>query len=273
MRALLASLSLVTCLAALGCGPGAGDPHAVVASFYPLAWAAGRVAPPGTNVVDLTPPGVEPHDLELSPHDVQAVQTARLVLYLGNGFQPSVQGAVGTRGRPSLDLLEKGEGFHVWLDPVRFERAVSAIAAALGRPDAAQPVVRDLRRLDLHYRRALARCDRRVFVTTHAAFDQLAARYRLTALSIGGRSPEAEPAPRDLQRIVEQVRRSGATTVFTEPLVSSRLAETVAREAHVRVATLDPVEGLSKARIAAGDDYLTIMRANLVALRAALGCR
>jgi zinc transport system substrate-binding protein len=273
VRALLSLLCVVACAAAVGCGPGAADPHAVVASFYPLAWAAERVAPAGTSVVDLTPPGVEPHDLELSPHDVQAVQRARLVLYLGSGFQPSVQDAVATRSGPSVDVLEKGEGFHIWLDPVRFRRTVTQIASALGEPDGARPAARDLRRLDLQYRRGLARCDRRVFITTHAAFDQLAARYGLTALSIGGRSPESEPGPRGLERIVDDVRRSGATTIFTEPLVSSRLAETVAREAHVRVATLDPVEGLSEARTAAGADYLTIMRANLAALRTALGCR
>jgi zinc transport system substrate-binding protein len=61
--------------------------------------------------------------------------------------------------------------------------------------------------------------------------------------------------------------------VFAEPLVSSRLAEAVAREAGVEVATLDPIEGLSEERLAAGEDYLSVMRANLDTLREALGCR
>ena len=61
--------------------------------------------------------------------------------------------------------------------------------------------------------------------------------------------------------------------MFTEPLVSSRLAETVAREAGIEVATLDPLEGLSQDRLAAGDDYLSVMRENLETLRQALGCR
>jgi len=61
--------------------------------------------------------------------------------------------------------------------------------------------------------------------------------------------------------------------VFTEPLVSGRLAETVAREAGVDVATLDPIEGLSEERVEAGEDYLTVMQENLDVLRDALGCR
>ena len=61
--------------------------------------------------------------------------------------------------------------------------------------------------------------------------------------------------------------------MFAEPLVSDRLAETVAREAGVDVAVLDPVEGLSQERLDAGEDYLSVMRANLAVLRKALGCR
>jgi zinc transport system substrate-binding protein len=85
--------------------------------------------------------------------------------------------------------------------------------------------------------------------------------------------PESEPSARDLERLIDDVRASGATTVFAEPLISSRVAETVAREAGARVATLDPIEGLSQERLDAGEDYLSVMRSNLAALRAALGCR
>ena len=61
--------------------------------------------------------------------------------------------------------------------------------------------------------------------------------------------------------------------MFTEPLVSDRVAETVAREAGAQLAVLDPLEGLSEERLAAGEDYLSVMRDNLAALREALGCR
>jgi zinc transport system substrate-binding protein len=61
--------------------------------------------------------------------------------------------------------------------------------------------------------------------------------------------------------------------VFFEPLVSSKLADTVAREADVTTAELDPLEGLTADEASAGEDYFSIMRANLAALRSALGCR
>ena len=107
----------------VGCSGAQGHPKgAVVASFYPLAWAAEHVLPPSEHVVDLTPPGVEPHDVELAPSDVETIQDAKLVVYLGGGFQPAVEDAVGARDGPSVDLLEGGDDPHIWLDPVRFAR-------------------------------------------------------------------------------------------------------------------------------------------------------
>ena len=60
--------------------------------------------------------------------------------------------------------------------------------------------------------------------------------------------------------------------MFFEPLVSPRLAETVAREADVQTAVLDPLEGLTAEQQEAGADYFGVMRQNLSALRTALGC-
>lgn len=275
MRALPAMLAVLALAAAAGCARGEQDPQrTVVASFYPLAWAAEQVAAGSIDeVVNLTPAGAEPHDLELSPRDVETIGDAYLVIYMSGGFQPAVEDAVAGRERPSLDVLDGDSDPHIWLDPVRFAQAVEQIAEGVGGAGSAGPVIRRLKRLDAEYRRGLADCDRRVLVTTHASFGLLAERYGLTEVALAGRSPEAEPSPRELERIVEEVRASGATTVFAEPLVSRRLAETVAREAGVEVATLDPIEGLSEERLAAGEDYLSVMRGNLATLREALGCR
>ena len=272
----------VLSLAAAGCGGGdSGSNRTVVAAFYPLAWAAEQVAGDSVEVVNLTPPGAEPHDVELSPGDVGAVREAMLVIYLGGGFQPALEDAIDRRDGVSEDVLYGDVDPHIWLDPVRFARSVAGIAHVMAlnfeelRVDiaTASPTLRRLQQLDAAYRRGLADCDRRTIVTTHAAFGQLARRYGLTELSLAGRSPESEPTPRELEELIEKVRDSDATTIFTEPLVSDEVAETVAREADVEVATLDPVEGLSQERLDAGEDYFSVMRSNLAALREALGCR
>ena len=274
MRALFLA---VIALLVSGCAGGEEDSQrTVVASFYPLAWAAERVLVGSDaidEVVNLAPPGAEPHDIELSPSDIETVRDAELVVYIGGGFQPALEDAIGERDATSLDVLYGDSDPHIWVDPVRFARSVAAVAHAQRDIELAGPTLRHLQRLDAEYRRGLADCDRRTIVTTHSAFSQLARRYGLTELSLAGRSPESEPGPRELEALVDDVRASGATTVFTEPLVSDGLAQTVAREADVEVAALDPIEGLSEERLAAGEDYLSVMRSNLVALRQALGCR
>jgi zinc transport system substrate-binding protein len=272
-RALL--IFVVVCVLS-GCGGTSSKgsrTRTVVAGFYPLAWAVERVGGGRLNVVNLTPAGAEPHDLELTPRDVERVHDASYVVYVGGGFQPALEDAVSSRAGPALDVLATPGDPHVWLDPPAFAEVVRKIGAALHRRSRGQATARDVLSLDREYRRGLAECRRRAIVTTHAAFGRLAARYGLAALALAGRSPESEPSPKELERIVAEVRASGATTVFTEPLVSSRLAETVAREAGADVATLDPIEGLTEERLAAGDDYLSVMRSNLQTLRKALGCR
>ena len=275
-RIVLLCILAATVPALAGCGGSVSD-DTIVAAFYPLAFAAGQVAGPDADVVNLTPPGAEPHDLELSPRDVGRVRDAALAVYAGNGFQPAVQQAVEGRRGPSLDVLAHdgavGDDPHVWLDPVRFATVAREIATALGTSTAADDLVARLDALDGEYRRGLARCARREVVTSHAAFGYLAARYGLVQVPLVGLQPEAEPGPREVERLVDEVRATGATTVFSEPLASSALADVVAREAGVATAVLDPLEGLTADETDAGADYFSVMEKNLDVLRTALGCR
>jgi zinc transport system substrate-binding protein len=277
-RIVLVLIALAAGLTACGGDSGSSgdgsDRTDVVAAFYPLAWAVEQVAGDTVELRNLTPPGTEPHDVELTARDVERIRSADIVLYLGGGFQPAVEDAVEGADGEAIDLLVDpvGRDPHVWLDPVRFAEVVERIAAALDRPDAADEPVAELRALDHEFARGLARCQRREMVTAHEAFSYLARRYRLTQVAITGVSPEAEPTPQALEDVIDRVRDTGATTVFFETLVSPRLAETVARETGADTAVLNPLEGLTEEELDAGEDYLSEMRDNLDALRKALEC-
>jgi zinc transport system substrate-binding protein len=277
---------LIVAALAAGCGAAsdAKGKTTVVAAFYPLAYAAEEIGGAKVDVHNLTPPGTEPHDIELTPGDVGRLQQADVVLYLSRGFQPAVEQAVeGAKGK-RVDVLagfdlRRGVGDeagksdpHVWLDPVRFALIVRRVGAALGARARARVLAKRVLALDGAYRRGLAHCARRDFVTSHAAFGYLAARYHLNQIPITGIDPESEPSPQRLQRLIALVRREHVTTVFFERLVSARLADTVARDAHAKTAVLDPIEGLTPAEQSHGDTYLTLMRRNLQELRSALGC-
>ena len=264
---------LVTALA--GCSGGNGGRHTVVAAFYPLAYAADQIGGASFDIHNLTPPGAEPHDLELTPREVARIQQAGVVLYLSHGFQPAVSKAVADARGIRVDVLAglplHGSDPHVWLDPVLFARIGRRIGSALHRSPARLSA--GLQQLDRDYRAGLRDCKRHEIVTSHEAFGYLAARYGLKQVAITGIAPEAEPTPQQLAHVIEVVRRTQATTVFFETLVSPRLADTVAREVGARTAVLDPIEGLTPDEQKRGADYLTLMRQNLTALRKALGCR
>ena len=122
------------------------------------------------------------------------------------------------------------------------------------------------------YAQGLSDCARPVLVTGHEAFGHLAARYGLRQEGVAGLSPDAEPDAKRLGQLTDLVKRLGVTVVFTEDLVSPRIADTLAREAGVETETLNPLEGLTDRQLAQGATYLTVMDQNLAKLRGALGC-
>jgi zinc transport system substrate-binding protein len=258
-------------------GTGSGK-ETVVAAFYPLAFAASEIGGDSVDVKNLTPPGAEPHDIEVSPQDVAEVRSADLALLLGHGFQPQLENAAGNGDNlallldtPGLDVHSNGDP-HIWLDPIRYARVVDRIGQLLGKQAAAKALEKRLADLDTEYRVGLAHCARHEIVTSHEAFAYLAERYGLEQVAITGLSPEAEPEPGKLQSVVDLVRAHGVTTVYFERLVSPRIAETVARETGAKTAVLDPIEGLTEEEASKGEDYFSLMRANLSSLRAGLGC-
>jgi zinc transport system substrate-binding protein len=269
-----------------GCGAAGvsadGEPT-VVASFYPLAFVAQRVAGSDARVHNLTPPGVESHDLELTARQVGDIAAADLIVY-EKSFQPSVDEAVEQNASglqvETTDVVPLKQGDpHVWLDPTRLAAITHAVADSLAEvaPEhanafhqRADALVTELTALDEDFRTGLADCERTTVITSHDAFGYLADRYGLEMVGIVGLEPDAEPSPARLKKIQHTIEDTGVTTVFYERLVSPEVAHTLAVDLGISIAVLDPVEGLSEDT--EGEDYLSLMRANLTALEKANGC-
>jgi len=90
-----------------GSGPASDETKvSVVASFYPLAFVAERIGGERVSVSNLTPPSVEPHDLELTTDQVDRIEDSDVVVYLGGGFQPALVGALQRRQATTLDVSD-----------------------------------------------------------------------------------------------------------------------------------------------------------------------
>jgi zinc transport system substrate-binding protein len=301
-----AAIGLIATLA--GCSPGSSGPddgkvHAI-ASFYPLQYITQRVGGSHVDVTSLTKPGVEPHDLELSPRQTGSLIDADLVVYL-KGLQPAVDEAVRqthpehvvqasryaplekhgtevngvdghTEPAPGDHSEEAAGDPHIWLDPVRLAKVVDGVRKELSATDPehaaayranAGKLDKDLGALDKQYRDGLSGLKNRTFITSHAAFGYLAERYRLDEVSINGVDPESEPSPAHLAGLQRTARREHVTTIFFEALVSPKTARTLADDLHLKTAVLDPIEGVKDP---SRNDYFSIMRQNLTNLRTAL---
>ncbi|MGV1004611.1 MAG: metal ABC transporter substrate-binding protein [Candidatus Nanopelagicales bacterium] len=290
------SVCLLACGALLaGCAGGVDKATAdskvkVVAAVYPLTFLAEQVGGASVEVTTLTPPGVEPHDLELSATQVIALKEADLILSVPG--MAAIDQAVAQNNPDAvvdltagLDLLPlPGESQasageydpHVWLDPANMSLMGQTVGAAIGKADpSAEPAVargiaaltKEMKQLDADYSAGTKTCRSRDLIVTHDAFGYLARAYDFVQYGLTGISPESEPSPARLAEIAKLVEQGGITTIYFEVLVSPRVAETVAAETGAKTAILDPIEGNT-------DDlgYEALMRANLETLRVGQGC-
>lgn len=271
----LAVLALTACSDA---EPAAGKP-AVAVSHYPVEYLVQEIGGDLLDVEPLASPGTEPHDVELSPQQVGAVQSAAAVFYIAD-FQPSVDDAVREADGAVVNVAEglplRGTDPHVWLDPVLMEQMATTVADTLADidpihaqtyADNAAGLRDDLRKLDAQWRKGTADCRIRTMVVSHEAFGYLAGQYGFVQKGISGLSPETEPSAAAMAELATFVRDNGVTTVYTESLLDPAVAETVAAESGATTATLDPLETQP-----ADGDYLTSMRTNLDTVRTGQGC-
>lgn len=259
------------------------DKPTVVASFYPLAFAARRIAGPAWEVVDLTPPGQEAHDIELSLDDRETMARAELVLVLDPKLQPQVWDALADTGGVARAISDRPlPDPHVWLSPGSYLREIvqpvldafvefEAGAGDRGYRRRFAALREDLGELARDYFRTLGgdRCRYDTMIVPHEAFGFLARDYGLRQFGLAGLDPEAEPTSDRLMAALRLVEGGRAGAVFHEPTEESeRVARPLAQDAGVPALPLSSLES----RPPEGD-YLSVMRSNLDSLAEGLGCR
>lgn len=132
-------------------------------------------------------------------------------------------------------------------------------------------MITELKELDSSYADGLKSCERKEFITSHAAFGYLAERYRLTQIGISGLQPDAEPSPARIAAVQELAKEHGVTTIFYETLVSPAVAKSVAGDLGLTTDVLDPIESITDE--SRGDNYIAVMQSNLTALAKANACQ
>lgn len=280
------------------------DPIEVIATFYPMYDFTQHVVGDEGEVTLLMPAGTDSHDYEPSAKDMAMIQDADVFVYNNENMEMWVPSIENTLSEGDVTVVKATEGMillpgdddhdhdhdhdhgeeghsheldpHVWLAPSLAIKQVEAIRDQLSEAypekaaafdENAAAYLEDLQALHESYQAAFSDPAQSHFVTQHAAFGYLALEYGLTQVPIAGLSPSEEPSAARIAELKEFVTETGIKTIYFEENAKDSIARTLASEAGVELAVLNPLEGLTQEQMDNGENYISIMEQNRDALK------
>lgn len=281
----------------------------IVTSFFPLTHIVEKIVWDQAEVVQILPEWAEGHDYEPTPIQMKTIEKSDLIIVLGKSmesYSEKLKTIMRWKNNTYLDFSDTviyitkednheeaghndehkeknghdhgGIDPHIWLSPRSYgqmtdiiTKKIQEVFPTMNIEASAEQLKKELSVLDLEFTSGLSQCEMRKFVTSHAAFGYLARDYNLTQIPVAGISPEEEPAPKVIAEVISVIKREKITALFSEPLVSPKLINTIATETGAKTYLLHPLESITGDETALG--YVWIMRQNLKFLREGLHCK
>jgi zinc transport system substrate-binding protein len=280
----------------------AGAGLTIVTTVFPLASLAEDIAP-DADVTLLTSSGQDPHDLELSPSDRALIESADVVLYMGDiDFQPQVESAVAEATGEVVAVSEfaaaslrdfddhsddEGDDHsddgavdpHLWFDAAAMAEVAEGIGEALAAADAengeayranAASLHDELVALDDEIDTMLAECNQDEVIVGHAAYAYLLEPRGLEQEGISGAGGHSDASPARLAELTERINDEAIPAVLAEPLEGRADAEALANESGAELLEINPLELGDEDMFARG--YVQLLREQAEVFAQALEC-
>ncbi|MGN0163274.1 MAG: metal ABC transporter solute-binding protein, Zn/Mn family [Candidatus Ornithomonoglobus sp.] len=254
----------------------------VYTSFYAMYDFARQIGGDMVDVYNMCPPGSEPHDFEPTAQDMAKLTKADVFIYNGMGIEAWTDTVADTLKGTDVVIIEasdiEGDDLtdpHVWLNPENAALEMTNIATAFitADPDNTEYYLQRLNtthdkidKLIADYTEALTGLSSDNIVVSHDAYQSLCDAFSLTQYPINGKDNEEDPTPKRIAEIESYITDNNIGYIFTEPLGTSAIVETIAADTGCELLSLDPFEGNLD-----DEDYFTVMYSNLEALKKALG--
>lgn len=282
----------------------------VITTLFPLYDFARAIGGDRADVTLLLPPGIEPHSFEPKPADVMKVNRADIFVFTNEYMEPWAKSFLNVLPANNITVVDTSKGVtlqkgapeeehegehgddhhhhggmdpHIWLDFANAQIMVDNILSAMVAKDPANKdyyttraaaYKADLKKLDDDYRSGLAGCGKRVLLHGgHYAFGYMAKRYGLQYRAASAVNADAEPTPAKLAGLIKLMRATGLKYVYSEELLSTRSAETIAKECGATVLLLHGAHNISRDDLAQGVTFISLMKKNLEQLRIGMQCR
>ncbi|MCK5242319.1 zinc ABC transporter substrate-binding protein [bacterium] len=284
--------------------PTAVEPLKIITTNFPLYDFTRRICREKAEVVLLLPPGAEAHSYRPTPRDVVRIHKADVFIYTGKYMEPWVEDMLqGVRdnnlivvdtSQAVLPDLRGSEGQeperhdqhvhhhavdpHFWLDPVLAQKMVKYIAAATAGKDKknreyyqkqAEAFCVELEQLDRTIRETLKHCKQRtVIYGGHFVFGYFSRQYNLEFVTpYKNFSPNAQPNPRNIARLIKIMKQLKTKVIFYEELVEPKVARAIAGETKAQMVLLHGAHNISRQEQQRQVTYLSIMYENLEKLK------
>jgi len=276
----------------------------VVLSTFSLYDIAKHIAADSFELVMLLPAGVDAHSYEPTPKMMAKLEKSPLVIYSGAGLEPWINGfefknrAVNMSKYMQLRELESDEHNihahhddqcthnkidpHYWLDIDNMRRATDIITQEFIDLEFSSKekflknrnsYLAMLNRLDNIYKEQLRSCYLDTIIVNHNAFSYLSHEYGFHVKALSGFSPDKEVTPKDMIRVINDIKMHKVSTIFFENFASDKAIKSLAQEAKVEVDTLQPLGNITKEELEKNYTYEDIMETNLIKISKALICK
>jgi len=262
-----------------------------------------NIAADSVTVVNIIPFGVDPHSFEITPKIMAGIEKSSLVFYSGAGLEPWIE-KMSFKSK-SLDisqyvnLRELGEDEskshkhhdshcshtgldpHYWLDFTNMISMVTIITSELEKIAPKNSTIymknRDkyilmLKKLEKVYTKTLSSCKINTVILNHNSLGYLAYNYNFHAESLSGLSPQADPSPNDIKRILKEIKEDGVNTIFYENFVNSKVMKAISKDSNVKAEVLSPLGNITADEAKENVTYEILMYKNLDKLSKAMLC-
>jgi len=302
----LAATLIALLLTSAACGGTSSSPSAstsgyrVVATTSVFADLARLALGDAVQIDSIVPAGIDVHTFEPAPSDAATIAAADLILMNGLGLDDWVGSLIEAAQQSDANVLRLGEGLdvsdawiylasseasaepaydpHVWLDPNGAALYVHRIADRVTqeRPELSSAIkasstegLKRITALDAAVGAIFAAipATNRKIVTFHDAFGYYARAYDITIVGVAIASPGQDPSAREIAALIDAIRASGVTTVFSEVQFPSKVLNSIAAETGATVLADLYSDALGAAP---GDTYIGAMRANATAIAASM---
>lgn len=278
-------------------------PLHVATTVAPLTDMVHQVGGAALRVQGLVPAGVNSHTFQPTPGEVRVLAQADLVFLNGLHLEIPIEKLARSSGKPTVTIVKLGERTvtpaewvfdtsfpkaqghpnpHLWLNVHYAMQYVQLIQEHLSAVDHEHAT------LYAHnattYRAQLAHLDgcitaalsllapwQRVLLTYHDSWPYFARRYGMTVLGAIQPASFSEPSPREVARLIDQLRREKVPAIFGSEVFPSKVLHKIAKEAGVRYVTTLRDDVLPGAPGEADHSYIGMMRQNVTTMLEALG--